>query len=297
MKKRGTRTRTSRLIRGEKQLVKSKRSTRALTSGLIKGEKQLVKSKRSQTTIFIIVAILIVGTILLFFLLRTKQIPRIPGIEQQIPKDPQGYLDFTLEPIVRKSVETISFNGGYITPNLSREFNRTRVAYLCYNQNYYYSCINQEPVLIEHLKQELKEDIENDVEQAFIDMKKNLEDQGYKIEMGAMKFDVELMPKKILIDINRNVKLTRVGEVKNYENFKIYVLSRFYDIAVVVQEILSQEARFCNFEQQGFTLFYPEFDFDKFKTGDGDTIYTVIHKKTGETFRFAIRGCVVRPAF
>ena len=93
------------------------------------------------------------------------------------------------------------------------------------------------------------------------------------------------------------MKITKADETSTYNNFKIIFPTRLYDISVVVQEITGQEARFCNFEQQGFTLFYPEFDIDKFRTGDGDTIYTISHKKTNEAFRFAIRGCVIPPAF
>jgi len=60
---------------------------------------------------------------------------------------------------------------------------------------------------------------------------------------------------------------------------------------------VSQEARFCNFEQQGFTLLYPEFEIDKFRTGEGSIIYTVQHKKTGEVFKFAVIGCVIPPGY
>jgi hypothetical protein len=78
---------------------------------------------------------------------------------------------------------------------------------------------------------------------------------------------------------------------------KIIYSSNFYDLALVAQEIVSQEARFCNFEHLGYMLLYPDFEIDKFRTGDSDTIYTLTHRESGERFRFAVRGCVIPAGF
>jgi len=40
-------------------------------------------------------------------------------------------------------------------------------------------------------------------------------------------------------------------------------------------------------------LLNSEFELDKFKTGNSKTIYTLKHRKSQETFRFAVRGCVI----
>ena len=68
-----------------------------------------------------------------------------------------------------------------------------------------------------------------------------------------------------------------------------------FDLALIVQEILSQESWYCNFEQNGFMLLYPQYDIEKFRTGDSSIVYTVTDKKTEEFFRFAIRGCAIPP--
>ena len=69
----------------------------------------------------------------------------------------------------------------------------------------------------------------------------------------------------------------------------------FYDLAVISQEIVSQEAESCNFEILGFMLLNPEFEADRFRTGDSTTIYTIKHKGSEEWFRFAVRSCVIPP--
>ena len=69
----------------------------------------------------------------------------------------------------------------------------------------------------------------------------------------------------------------------------------FYDLAKLVQEITSQEAKYCSFEYLGFMQFHPEYNIKKFITSDSIIIYRVKAKETNEQFKFAVRGCV-RPA-
>ena len=91
--------------------------------------------------------------------------------------------------------------------------------------------------------------------------------------------------------------MTKSGETTNNENFKFIIPSMIYDLAVVSQEIVNQEAKYCNFESVGFMILYPEFNIDRFKTSDLNIVYTVTHKKTDDKFKFAVRGCVMPPGF
>ena len=251
------------------------------------------KPKHAQVTIFIIVGVLIVSIIVLFFLLRSDII--LDGGDGH-ETNPDIFLEYCMEDKIKKTVETISAPGGYVNPTFYKRFkfegeDYRDIFYLCYNQNYYLPCINQEPMLIQHLKDEIKEEIKFEVEDCFTELGKSLDKQGYTVDATYRGFKVELMPKKIVVEINANMTLTKTEESLRYENFTIIVASRFYDLAIVVQEIVSQEARFCNFELLGFMLLYPEFNIDKFRTSDSTIIYTIKHGK--EKFRFAIRGCVV----
>ena len=103
------------------------------------------------------------------------------------------------------------------------------------------------------------------------------------------------MPRKIIIKINANMTLTKTEESLRYENFTIITASKFYDLAILAQEIVSQESSFCYFELLGFMLLYPEFDIDRLRTSDSTIIYTLKHEDSKEKFRFAIRGCVIPP--
>jgi len=152
-------------------------------------------------------------------------------------------------------------------------------------------------MLIQHLKDEIHSYIEEEVDACVEDLKKSLEARSYQVDMDYNGFEINLIPKKIAVNVDMVITSSKSGESSKRDNFKFIVPSRFYDIAVVVHEIISQEARFCNFEQQGFMLFYPQFDIDKFRTGDGITIYEVKHRTSKENFKFAVRSCVIPPGF
>ncbi len=258
-----------------------------------------MKEKRGQITIFIIVGLIIIGAVILYIIFGGRIASKVDLGKEA---DARSFLEACTEDKLRETVNKISLQGGYINNPLNKTFKFNNedfidISYLCYTQNYYVPCVNQEPVLIQHLSEEIKNYISDDVKNCFDDLTLNLEKQNYDVAKQYGGFEVELESKKIIIDINGEITLTKTGETSKQESFNVVFGSRFYDLAVVVQEIVSQEARFCNFEYLGYMTLYPQWNIDKFRTSDSTIIYTVEHKDTGEKFRFAIRGCVMPPGF
>lgn len=255
--------------------------------------------KRGQVTIFIIVAIIIVSGISLFFLFRSGVIPKIGGPAREIT--PAPFLDTCLEDKIAEGVEQIGLRGGDLDASLHINFMfeeegiYRNITYLCYTSNAYVPCTNQEPVLIQHLKDEIENYISEEVEFCFNEFASSLEDRGYDVYAQYDGFDIELVPGRIIAEIYGEISSTKAGETSKQEDFRVITNSKFYDISLVVHEIVSQEARFCNFDLNGYMLFYPKFWIDEFRTGDSTQIYTVTYIDTQEKFRFAIRGCVIPP--
>ena len=258
------------------------------------------RTKEGQVTIFIIIGILFITAIMLFFFLREDLLPGTGGKSEE---NPGGFLEICIEDKLIEGTKLISSQGGYIENPLNRTFkfsdenDFTDISYLCYNQNNYFSCINQEPMLIQHLKAEVKTYVFDDVRTCFDNLVLSLGKRGYVVDATYNGFEIEFATKKIIIDIDGKIILTKSDETTRQENLKIIFPSRFYDLAGVVQEIVSQEARFCNFENLGFMAFYPKFNIERFRTGDGTLIYTAKHIETQEEFKFALRGCVIPPGF
>jgi hypothetical protein len=256
--------------------------------------------KRGQAGIFVIIAILIVAVIALSIFIWGKI--GVGSTAKGFEENPQGFLSSCIGAKVKNTAEKIAIQGGYLNPELYRNFkfesekDYVNISYLCYNQNYYLPCINQHPMLIQNINKEIKKGINEEVEKCFNELKDNYKNKGYGIRTSdSFQFDVEIGEDKILVNIKETLYVEKEGESKEYAGFKLVFPNKLYNLAVVAQEITSQEARFCNFEQLGYMLIYREFDIDKFRTGDSDTIYTITDKDSKEKFRFAVRSCVIPP--
>lgn len=258
----------------------------------------LIKNFRGQVTIFIIVAIVIVVGVALFFVFRGGI--DISDFGGKAEKNPSSFLESCLEDEFKEVIEKISLQGGKSEPDLSIDFKfegepEREISYICYTQNYYIPCVNQEPMLIQSLKNEIKNSISNEVGNCFDSLAVSLGKQGYSVNPNYRGFEIELRGGKVAVKIDAEISLTKSGETTKQEEFEVVVPSEFYGLALVAQEITSQEAEFCNFEYLGYMSLYPEWKIKKIRTDDNSLIYTIENKDSEEKFRFAIRGCVIRP--
>lgn len=264
------------------------------------GERSL-SDKKGQITLFIIVGLLVVAGIALFFLFRTEIASKIGGKSET---NFNSLMSTCIESKVRQVSRELALGGGYPNNKLSINFlfteegNYKNITYLCYTQNNYKPCINQHPALLLDLQKGIENEISSDVKTCFDEMVSSLKSQGFETTQKYDGFDVELNPKKIILDVDAKITLRKSGETSSQENFKIPVSSRLYEIAGVAQEILNQESLFCYFEETGFSLAYPDFSLDMFNFASESTkIYTIKHKDSDEKFRFAVRGCNIPPGF
>ena len=257
-----------------------------------------MNNKKGQTTVFIIIAIIIVVSILGYFVVKGFLKGEVTYSQEE---DLSNFIEGCLEEDIVANVNKISEQGGYLEVGLSKKFRFEgegeyfNLAYLCYTQNDYIPCVNQEPVLIQHLRDEIHESISAKVEECFNELRDELERKDYVVESEYNGFEVEIEPKKVIVNLDGKITSTKNEETKTAQNFTSIVLSRIYDLAIVAQEIVYQEARLCNFDRTGFMLLYRDIDIDKVKLGDSTIIYRLTHEESEEKFQFAVRGCVIPP--
>jgi len=252
-----------------------------------------IKNKKSQVTIFIIIAILfIVGIMLFFFLMRVKKI----NIEQQL--SPNSYIESCVRDAVDESVNIMLPQGGYISPKNYILYENNKIAYLCYNKNYYHGCINQEPNYIKHLEEEIADYITPKINECFYSLKSELEKRKNQVEIGELKIEVKVVPNRIEVEIDTDFKVSKNEVSDKYKEFKIRKISPLFELADIAREIANQEAKYCNFEYLGFMLFYPKFNIDKKSIGQGETaskIYIIEDRLTRKKLNIAIRSCAIPP--
>lgn len=252
-------------------------------------------NKKAQVTIFIIIAILLVAAIGLFFIARDITIQKGGAT----PEVSSLFIQTCVDDSLREAVQKISSQGGYIENNFSIRFkfndeeDYSYISYLCYINGLFSPCINQEPMLINHLSEEIEKAISEDVEKCFSDYAIGLEQQGYEVQKSYNGFNITLAPEKIILAIDGEITTEKAEEIIILKDIKSIFLSKFYDLSIIAQDIVNKESSNCNYEQLNEMLINPDISIDKFRTGDFILIYRITHKQSKEVFKFAIRGCVL----
>ena len=258
-------------------------------------------SKKGQVTIFIVLGVIVVAGIFLFFLFRSGvKIPFAGNLG--LVQDGNALLNSCLKNEIKTDVGKIMSNGGFIEVSknhVSFEVDGRNISasYLCYTQNYGEACINQQPSLMTHIENEMKNKISQNVNDCFNEIKLNFEKQGYSTSSDSElnSFDIVLSPGKILIKTNSKIILAKAGETSTQENFRAVFPTELYNLAGVAQEIVNKETATCDFEFRGHNLLYPQYLINKVQTSDSSDIYLIKSQSTEEEFVFATRGCLIAP--
>jgi hypothetical protein len=246
--------------------------------------------KKGQVAIFIVVALLVVATIITLAIISSNRI-NAPSIEIS----PKEYIDSCVKDITKEAILRILENGGDAQPkNSSISYNGVRFTYLCYNSEYYESCINQQPMLIEHIEKEITDYISPEVKDCFSGLEKDLEEKGYDVTMGAVKIETNLQPKAAVISSKRKLSISKGEKKESFDDFETKISTPLYELSEIASEIVNQEASNCEFNTLSFMLMHPEYDLRKDLHEDSN-IYTLKSLETGDFFKFAIRGCVMPP--
>jgi len=250
------------------------------------------KNKKGQITIFVILALILIVGIIIIFVLR-----RAPEVDIISEKNPQAFIESCTRDSVEEALELIMLNAGDIEKKGSMLFQGSNVSYLCYNKNYYTPCINQKPLLIEHIEDEITAYVKPRVSNCFQNLKQTLEPR-YEVEMEEYwDLETKLNSKGVEVYIDREFKMQRGSNVRSFNLFKTNLVHPIYRLAEIAMEIVNQEARYCNFDILGFMIIYPQYNINKFRLGDSNTIYTIKEFTANKEFRFAIRSCAIPPGF
>ena len=248
-----------------------------------------IRSKRAQIFIFIAIAIVIVGGIALYLILK-------PSINNASANSGNlnEYMQKCASDATLQALKIMLPQGGKITPENYILYNGEKIEYLCYNSNWYFPCVNQQPLFIEHLQDEIKGFISPRINSCFESAKSDLEKQNYKVNMIGENLSVNLYPKKVVVSIGKSVDLSKGGEKKRYDNFSAIVSSPLYELANTVMDIANGEARDCQFDYSTYERNYPSINIDRVFTENNTQIYTLQDELN---FKFAVRSCALPGAF
>ena len=248
-------------------------------------------NKKGQITIFIILAILIViAIVVLFFFLGRNY------TQSRETQDTQSYIDKCIRDYLQVSAQKILEGGGKIEPQSYLMYKSEKYNYLCYQQNYYLTCVNQFPMLKSVVEDEIKKDIDFQVRKCFDNLKQDLQDNGFDVSDSSLDFSVELVPGRILVEVDKKIDINKAESSESFSKFDSQILSPLYGLVMIAREIVNQESQYCNFEYNGYMLLHPEYNIKRIDYDDSK-VYLLTDTKTGKLFKFAVRSCAFPPGF
>ncbi len=236
---------------------------------------------------------LLVVVIVFLFLVNRKPITT-PG---QDFDNPESFIDNCVKQKAEESIDKIMIHGGFPNSTDNVFYKGESVPYLCKNINFYKPCVVQHPLYLREMETEIKNEISKVVSQCFDSLEQRLQEKNYLIDAGQTSLGVEAKPKMIKFSVSKNLVISKEEYSRTYNNFDIAISSPLYQLALIVQEIIAQEVKWCYFSNDGFMLTYNNFDIRIDTLGDSTKIYTLRDKETDKKIIFAIRGCAIPLGF
>jgi hypothetical protein len=236
--------------------------------------------KKGQVAIFIILGIVIVSSVLVFFL----------WAQPVYFSDRAGNLGFEgcVKDVVEQGISELEGKAGFINPDFTYPYQGQEFTYLCYTEDYYVTCVVQVPFLKNVFDDQLERLIRDEVNVCYDSSIESLRDQGYSVVSGVVDYNVEIEPGVVRVEVDAP---TGVGDV-SLSRFNIRVNSPIYEMLMISTSIVQSEARFGDSDVSELMIYYPEYYIEKIKRGEGTTIYTLESKTFGNKFSFASRSLV-----
>lgn len=254
-----------------------------------------IKNKKGQLAVWVIIAILIVGAVLVIFIFDNDA-----QTTSFIEENPKEYIINCLEEESERVFDKISLQGGYVHPIAQENYiryNTNDVAFLCYTEEEIENCVNQEPMLFASIENEIKTDLIDDVNKCFKALEDNYKQRNYDYIAKSANLIVDILPGEIRLIIDKNITITKVDTVENYNSFDLSFDYPMNDFILVTNRIINAEASSdCavtngNADIVKLQRGYTGLELGRFITGDNDKIYTIKDIDSEKEFTFAVRNC------
>jgi len=247
---------------------------------------------KGQVTIFIIIGLIIVVLGALIYLFY----PQITSTFGGGFKNPQAFMQECLVEDVKDTVGILSLQGGSLRPEHYILYDNSKVEYLCYTNEYYKTCVVQQPMLDSHIEKEIKEELNQEVGACLDSMKKSYEKQGYDVVLQKRDINFDIQLKQIVLESNTSLTLNK-GSTQNYDSFRISFNSNLYELISIANNIIEWETKVGDAETTLYMDAYHDLKVEKKKQTDGTKIYILTNINTEEKFQFASRSVAWPPGF
>jgi hypothetical protein len=239
--------------------------------------------KRGQITIFIILAVIVIMALLVYFIWLKPLIIQTDSEKLQI--------ESCLEDSMQESINYLLSTAGVINPDFTLMYNGENITYLCYSDEYYTPCVNQNPLIKNKFQQSLKELITSDVNGCYESSVNELRSLGYDVkETDNVNFVVTINPNDITINLKALTLISQGESGSVQEDFQVKVDSNVYDLLMLSTTIVQFETEYGDSSTDILMYYYPDYRIEKKRVSEGNKVYILTDKKTEEQIKFAVRS-------
>ena len=252
------------------------------------------KGKRAQVTLFVIIALAIVVGVVTFFSLQKVLKP----IGRELTSKE------SFESCINNQVSIIDSlllrQGGISNPKHYLFYQGFKASYLCYTEEYAKPCINQQPLLKEHIEKELAALSYANISYCINKEKTNLLNKGYSqenIKFSEFRKDdisVKLLLGKILVNLNLSLTTIKEEKSEKIDGFKTTVKSPAYEYAFLAGKIINSEIADADFNNALYTFLNRNMFVDKIRSNDY-ILYQLKNRNSDKVFIFLIRNYAIPP--
>jgi hypothetical protein len=247
--------------------------------------------RRGQITMFVILAIVILAFAVAIFYFY----PQIKSTLTGGTLSPSSYLQGCIEEDLNSVLETVSAQGGSSNPEHYLLYQNQKLEYLCYTNEYYKTCVMQQPLLKRHIEQEATKALSAKAEECLISLEQTYEKKGYEVDIKKGKISLELLPKRAILYFNSTLTLNKENS-QRYTDLSVSVTNNLYELVSIANSILNFETTYGDSETTIYMNYYHDLKVEKIKQEEGSKAYILTDRNNGNKFQFATRSIAWPPA-
>ena len=127
-------------------------------------------------------------------------------------------------------------------------------------------------------------------------MEKNFQKKGYTVNLRSGGMQVELLPKRIVLNFNHSLTLTKEGS-DSYDKFSVFVNNNLYELISIANSIIQWETRYGDAETTAYMTYYRDLKVEKKLQQEGTKVYILTDRNKGNKFQFASRSIAWPPGY
>ena len=187
-----------------------------------------MRQKRGQLTLFIIIGIVIIASILtLLFVYNPSFLDSFRPIV--VPDTFEYCVKQGVDGIVDDLALTAGFTGSYF----NKTYQGVAVPYACYTEEYYKPCVVQVPFLEEEFKDSFLVLAEEEIENCFNDYVEEFTRQGYAVSAGEIEVELELQMDKLDVAISAPLVISDGNATTTLEDYTLEIPTEIYNVLML----------------------------------------------------------------